>query len=65
MRDEGLMGLPWGPVKFASLLLWEASRIQLSLSLHFQPLADVKDYNLGLNTVLSDGGTKFCYEGYG
>ncbi|XP_071594787.1 ATP-binding cassette sub-family A member 13 [Heliangelus exortis] len=29
------------------------------------PLADVKDHNLGLNTALSDGSTKFCYEGYG
>jgi len=65
MRDEGLMGLLWGPVKSAVLLWWEDSRIQLSLSLHFQPLADVKDHSLGLNTALSDGSTKFCYEGYG
>lgn len=64
MFDEVLMGLPWSHVKFPSLLWWEVSRIQLSFSVHFQPLADEKDHSLGLNTGLSDGSTKFCYEGY-
>lgn len=59
------MILPWSPVKFASLLSGEFKDSALSLWLHFQPLADVKDHNVGLSTALSDGRTKFCYEGYG